>query len=129
MQRVARGAHQKVHIAIALGGDPALTYAATAPLPPGIDETLFAGFIRHKPVELCPAVSVDLRVPADAEIIIEGILDPDDLVTEGPFGDHTGYYSLADLYPRVKVTAITMRKNAVYPCTIVGPPPMEDNSG
>ncbi len=124
--RVARAAHQKVQVAIALGGDPALTYAATAPLPPGIDETLFAGFIRHKPVELCPAVSVDLRVPADAEIVIEGVLDPDDLVTEGPFGDHTGYYSLADLYPRVTVTAITMRKNAVYPCTIVGPPPMED---
>lgn len=124
--RVARQAHNKVQVAIALGGDPALTYAATAPLPPGIDETLFAGFIRRKPVELCPAVSVDIRVPADAEIIIEGEIDPNDLVTEGPFGDHTGYYSLADLYPRVHVTAITMRHQAVYPCTIVGAPPMED---
>ena len=77
-------------------------------------------------MELCPAVSVDIRVPADAEIIIEGEIDPNDLVTEGPFGDHTGYYSLADLYPRVHVTAITMRHQAVYPCTIVGAPPMED---
>ena len=117
---------QKIDVAIALGGDPALTYAATAPLPPGIDEMLFAGFLRKKPVHLVKARTVDLEVPEDAEVIIEGQIDHSERRMEGPFGDHTGYYSLADSYPVLHVTAITHRKNPIYPCTIVGRPPMED---
>src|SRR5690606_19125346 len=97
------------------------------PLPPGIDEFLFAGFLRKAPEELVRAITSDLEVPAEAEIVIEGYIDPSEpLVTEGPFGDHTGFYSLADLYPRMHVTAITQRKNPVYPATLVGRPPMED---
>ena len=117
---------QKIDVAIVLGGDPAITYAATAPLPPGIDEMLFAGFLRKQPVHLVKAKTVDLEVPADAEFVIEGQIDPGERRMEGPFGDHTGYYSLADMYPVVHVTAITHRRSPVYPCTIVGPPPMED---
>lgn len=117
---------QKIDVAICLGGDPALTYAATAPLPPGIDEMLFAGFLRKRPVTLVKAKTVDLSVPEDAEIVIEGRIDPRELRMEGPFGDHTGYYSLADLYPVLHISAITHRKNPVYPATIVGRPPMED---
>jgi len=117
---------QKIEVAIVLGGDPALTYAATAPLPPGIDEMLFAGFLRKKPVHLVKAKTVDLEVPEDAEIVIEGTIDLTEQRMEGPFGDHTGYYSLADMYPVVHITAITHRRNPVYPCTIVGQPPMED---
>jgi len=117
---------QKIEVAIVLGGDPALTYAATAPLPPGIDEMLFAGFLRKKPVHLVKAKTVDLEVPEDAEIVIEGTIDLTEQRMEGPFGDHTGYYSLADMYPVVHLTAITHRRNPVYPCTIVGQPPMED---
>ena len=115
-----------IDVAIVLGGDPALTYAATAPLPPGIDEMLFAGFLRKKPVQLVKAKTVDIEVPEDAEIVIEGRIDPAEKRMEGPFGDHTGYYSLADMYPVLHVTAITHRRNPVYPCTIVGQPPMED---
>jgi 4-hydroxy-3-polyprenylbenzoate decarboxylase len=117
---------EKIQVAVVLGGDPALTYAATAPLPPGIDEMLFAGFLRKGPVHLVKAKTVDLEVPADAEFVIEGLVDPTEMRMEGPFGDHTGYYSLADMYPVLHVTAITHRKNPVYPCTIVGKPPMED---
>ncbi len=117
---------QKIDVAIVLGGDPALTYAATAPLPPGIDEMLFAGFLRKSPVHLVKAKTVDIEVPEDAEFVIEGQIDPTERRMEGPFGDHTGYYSLADMYPVVHVTAITHRRSPVYPCTIVGPPPMED---
>jgi len=124
--RASAEKRQKIDVAIALGGDPALTYAATAPLPPAIDEMLFAGFIRKKPVHLVKAKTVDLEVPEDAEFVIEGQLDPNERRMEGPFGDHTGYYSLADMYPVLHVTAITHRKNPVYPCTIVGRPPMED---
>jgi 4-hydroxy-3-polyprenylbenzoate decarboxylase len=114
-------------VCIAIGGDPASIYSASAPLPPNIDEFLFAGFLRKSPVHLAKAVTCDLEVPADAEIVIEGTIDPrEPLVTEGPFGDHTGFYSEADLYPRVQVQAITMRREAVYPTTIVGRPPMED---
>jgi 4-hydroxy-3-polyprenylbenzoate decarboxylase len=116
-------------VAIALGGDPASIYAASAPLPPSIDEFLFAGFLRGEPVRLVKAITSDLEVPAEAEIVIEGYVDPrEDLVKEGPFGDHTGFYSLADDYPKVHVTAITMRKTPppVWPHTIVGRPPMED---
>ena len=117
---------QKIDVCIVLGGDPAITYSATAPLPPGIDEMLFAGFIRKSPVRLVKAKTVDIEVPEDAEIVIEGQIDPTERRMEGPFGDHTGYYSLADMYPVVHVTAITHRRSPVYPCTIVGPPPMED---
>ena len=118
---------ERMPVAIAVGADPASVYAASAPLPPTIDEFLFAGFLRRAPVELARAVSCDLEVPAEAEFVIEGYIDPaEPLVTEGPFGDHTGFYSLADLYPRVHVTAVTMRKSPVYIATLVGRPPMED---
>jgi 4-hydroxy-3-polyprenylbenzoate decarboxylase len=121
----ARG--ERMPVAIALGADPPSMYAASAPLPPAVDEFLFAGFIRRAPVRLARAVTCDLEVPAEAEIVIEGYIDPaEELVTEGPFGDHTGFYSLADLYPRVHVTAVTMRSDPIYPATIVGRPPMED---
>jgi 4-hydroxy-3-polyprenylbenzoate decarboxylase len=114
-------------VVIALGGDPASIYSGSAPLPPTIDEFLFAGFIRNSPVELAKAVSCDLLVPAEAEIVLEGYIDPSEpLVLEGPFGDHTGFYSLADHYPKVHVTTLTMRKQPVYPATLVGRPPMED---
>lgn len=125
-ERISVEKSRNIEVAIALGGDPALTYAATAPLPPAIDEMLFAGFLRKKPVHLVKAKTVDLEVPEDAEFIIEGTIDPKERRMEGPFGDHTGYYSLADMYPVLHITAITHRRNPVYPCTIVGPPPMED---
>lgn len=124
--RISAEKRQMIDVAIVLGGDPALTYSATAPLPPGIDEMLFAGFLRKKPVHLVKAKTVDIEVPEDAEFVIEGKIDPKERRMEGPFGDHTGYYSLADMYPVLHVTAITHRRNPVYPCTIVGQPPMED---
>ncbi len=118
---------EKMQVAIAIGADPASIFSASAPLPPTVDEFIFAGFLRKSPVHLSKAVTCDLEVPADAEFVIEGYIDPSEpLVTEGPFGDHTGFYSEADLYPLVHVTAITMRKNPVYATTIVGRPPMED---
>ncbi len=121
----ARG--EKMPVAIALGGDPASVYAASAPLPPSIDEFLFAGFLRGEPVRLAKAITCDLEVPAEAELVLEGFIDPaEPLVLEGPFGDHTGFYSLADYYPRVHITAVTLRQDPVYPHTIVGRPPMED---
>ncbi len=121
----ARG--ERMPVAIALGADPASMYSASAPLPPAVDEFLFAGFLRRSPVRLAKALTSDLEVPAEAEIVIEGFIDPaEELVVEGPFGDHTGFYSLADKYPRVHVTAITMRRDPIYPATIVGRPPMED---
>jgi 4-hydroxy-3-polyprenylbenzoate decarboxylase len=114
-------------VSVALGGDPVYTYAATAPLPPNIDEYMLAGFIRKEKVKLVKCLTNDLHVPADADIIIEGYVDPsEELIWEGPFGDHTGYYSLADWYPKFHVTAITHRKDAVFPATIVGIPPQED---
>ncbi|WP_366922268.1 menaquinone biosynthesis decarboxylase [Metallumcola ferriviriculae] len=118
--------NQRMEVAVALGGDPAITYAATAPLPKDIDEMFFAGFLRKEPVELVKCKTVDIEVPAHAEIIIEGYIDPSETRLEGPFGDHTGYYSLADQYPVFHVTCITHRKNPVYPATIVGKPPQED---
>jgi 4-hydroxy-3-polyprenylbenzoate decarboxylase len=118
---------ERMPVAIVLGADPASMYAASAPLPPNIDEFLFAGFLRKAPVALTKCLTSDLDVPAEAEIVIEGYIDPaEPLVMEGPFGDHTGFYSLADLYPRVHVTAVTHRRDAIYPATIVGRPPMED---
>ncbi len=121
-----READGRLEVAVALGTDPAVTYAATAPLPPGISEFMFAGFLRGQPVELAPCATVDLEVPADAEIVLEGYVDKDERRREGPFGDHTGYYSLADDYPVFHLTAMSHRRDAVYPATIVGRPPMED---
>ncbi|HEV8598008.1 MAG TPA: menaquinone biosynthesis decarboxylase [Gemmatimonadales bacterium] len=118
---------ERMPVVIALGGDPASIYSGSAPLPPTIDEFLFAGFLRNSPVELAKAVSCDLLVPAEAELVLEGYIDPaEPLVLEGPFGDHTGFYSLADYYPKVHVTTLTQRKQSVYPATLVGRPPMED---
>ncbi len=118
---------ERMPVAIALGGDPALTYCASAPLPPGVDEYLFAGFLRGEAVRMVKGVATDLEVPADADLVIEGFVDPSaPLVREGPFGDHTGFYSLADDYPALEVAAITHRKDAIYPATVVGPPPAED---
>ncbi len=120
--------NKRMPVAVALGGDPVYTYAATAPLPENVDEYMLAGFLRKKKVELVKCITQpDIEVPADADFIIEGYVDPnEELIWEGPFGDHTGYYSLPDWYPRFHVTAITHRKNAVYPATIVGIPPQED---
>jgi 4-hydroxy-3-polyprenylbenzoate decarboxylase len=124
-EMAARG--EKMPVAIALGGDTASIYSASAPLPPNIDEYIFAGFLRRSPVQLVKCVTNDLVVPAEADLVIEGFIDPaEPLVTEGPFGDHTGFYSLADDYPAVHVTAVTHRERAIYPTTIVGRPPMED---
>ncbi|MEF2280338.1 menaquinone biosynthesis decarboxylase [Deinococcus sp. YIM 134068] len=120
---------KRLEVAVALGGDPALIYAATAPLPPipGLDEFALAGYLRGQRYPLTKGITVDLDVPANAEFILEGYVDPaEDWAVEGPFGDHTGFYTLPDLYPRFHVTAITMRKNPIYPATIVGRPPMED---
>lgn len=117
---------RRMEVAVALGGDPALLYAASAPLPPNIDELLFCGFLRRAPVELIKCETIDVDVPADAEIILEGYIDPDEERMEGPFGDHTGYYSLADPYPVFHITCITMARDAIYPSTIVGVPPQED---
>ena len=116
----------KLEVAVVLGADPAVTCAATAPLPPEIDELIFAGFLRQSPVRLVKCKTIDLEVPANAEIIIEGYVDQNELRTEGPFGDHTGFYSLAGLFPIFHVTAVTHRKNPIYQTTIVGQPPQED---
>jgi 4-hydroxy-3-polyprenylbenzoate decarboxylase len=119
---------KRMPVAVSLGGDPVYTYAATAPLPDNVDEYMLAGFLRKKKVELVRCLTQpELEVPADADFVIEGYVDPaEELILEGPFGDHTGYYSLEDWYPRFHVTCITHRKNAVYPSTIVGIPPEED---
>ena len=119
---------QRMSIAVALGGDPVYAYSATAPLPENVDEYMLAGFLRKKKVELVKCLTQpDVEVPSDADFIIEGYVDPnDELIWEGPFGDHTGYYSLPDWYPRFHITAITHKKNPVYPATIVGIPPQED---
>jgi len=118
---------EKMPVAVCLGGDPAITYAATAPLPEDIDELIFAGFLRKKAVEIIPCETIDLEVPANSEVVLEGYIDPnEELRLEGPFGDHTGYYSLEEKYPVFHITCITHRKNPIYPATIVGKPPMED---
>lgn len=117
---------RRLEAAVALGGDPAITYSASAPLPQGIDEMLLAGWLRGRGVEMVKGVTVDLEVPAGAEIVLEGYVDLDERRLEGPFGDHTGYYSLADQYPVFHLTAITRRRDAIYPATVVGRPPMED---
>ena len=117
---------ERLPVAVAIGPEPACTYAATAPLPDDIDEFLFAGFLRQAPVELVQCKTVDLQVPATSQFVLEGYVEPGERRREGPFGDHTGYYSLADDYPVFHVTALTHRADAVYPATLVGPPPMED---
>ena len=118
---------ERMPVSVCLGGDPVYTYCATAPLPDGMDEYLLAGFLRRCPVELVECLTNDLRVPADCDFVIEGYVDPaEPKVVEGDFGDHTGFYSLKDLYPRFHVTCITHRRDAVWPATLVGIPPMED---
>ncbi|MBI5593979.1 MAG: menaquinone biosynthesis decarboxylase [Deltaproteobacteria bacterium] len=121
-----RKAGKRMPVAVAIGADPATIYAATAPMPRNVDEMILAGFIRNAPVAMTRCLTCDLEVPAEAEFILEGYVDPDELRREGPFGDHTGYYSLADDYPVFHVTAITHRKSPVYCATLVGRPPMED---
>jgi 4-hydroxy-3-polyprenylbenzoate decarboxylase len=117
---------QRVPVSVALGADPVTMFSATAPVPPMIDEYLFSGIIRGEPVEVVKCLTNDLLVPAHAEIVLEGWCDVEETRWEGPFGDHTGYYSLADFFPVFHVEAITMRRDAIYPTTIVGRPPMED---
>jgi 4-hydroxy-3-polyprenylbenzoate decarboxylase len=117
---------ERMPVVVTIGGDPAYTFAATAPLPDGLDEILFAGFIRKKSVELVKCETIDLEVPADVDFVLEGYVQPGETRPEGPFGDHTGFYTPVDDYPVFHLTAITHRKDAVYPCTIVGIPPMED---
>jgi 4-hydroxy-3-polyprenylbenzoate decarboxylase len=116
----------RMEVAVAIGTEPALTFAAIVPAPPDIEEFIVAGFLRQKPVELVKCETVDLEVPADAEIVLEGYVNLDELRTEGPFGDHTGFYSLEDQYPVFHVTCITHRKDPIYAATIVGKPPQED---
>ena len=117
---------KKFPVAVAIGSDPAVIYSATAPLPEDADEMLFAGILRGKPVEMVKCETVDLEVPANSEIVLEGYVNTDELLLEGPFGDHTGYYSLPDYFPVFHITCITRRKNPIYPATVVGKPPMED---
>jgi 4-hydroxy-3-polyprenylbenzoate decarboxylase len=125
--RRAKELGQRLEVAVAFGGDPALTYAATAPLPDGIDEWMFAGFLRGRSVEHVRCKTVDLEVPACADFVLEGYVDPSEaLFDEGPFGDHTGYYTPVEPFPRFHVTCVTHRKNPIFPSTLVGPPPMED---
>jgi 4-hydroxy-3-polyprenylbenzoate decarboxylase len=132
-ERVARrkanplqGDKPQIPCAIALGGDPAAMWCASAPLPPNIDEYLLAGWLRGKPVEFVKCVTQPIEAPANAEIVIEGYVDPNEQADEGPFGDHTGYYTPVDRFPVMRVTAITHRRDAIYPTTVVGIPPMED---
>jgi 4-hydroxy-3-polyprenylbenzoate decarboxylase len=116
----------RMEVAVALGLDPITAYSASAPLPKHIDELMLAGFLRGEPVEVVKGVSVDLEVPAGAEIIVEGYIDKEELTDEGPFGDHTGFYTPAEEFPVFNVTAITMRRDAIYPSIVVGKPPQED---
>ncbi|MGB9920396.1 MAG: menaquinone biosynthesis decarboxylase [Moorellales bacterium] len=120
----ARG--ERLEVAVALGGDPVLTYVATAPLPRGVNELFLAGFLRREGVPVVRCLTVDLEVPAEAEIVLEGYVEPGELRREGPFGDHTGFYSPPDLYPVMRLTCVTHRRDPIYPATVVGPPPMED---
>ncbi len=119
-------AGERMEVAVAIGGDPVLTYCATAPLPEGIDEMMLAGFINESAVPLVQCKTVDLQVPASAEFVLEGYVEPGERRREGPFGDHTGFYSLADDYPVFHLTALTRAADAMYPTIIVGKPPMED---
>lgn len=122
----ATASGQRMEVAVAIGTDPATTFAAILPAPPALDEMMLAGFLRHSPVELVKCQTVNLEVPACAEIVLEGYVDLNERRLEGPFGDHTGFYSLADHYPVLHLTAITHRRDPIYSTTIVGKPPMED---
>ena len=124
LERQGRG--RKMDVAVAIGADPVTMLSGVLPLPADLDEFLFAGFLRQEPVELVKCETVDLEVPANAEIVLEGYVDLDDIRVEGPFGDHTGYYSLEDKFPAFHITCVTHRKDPIYVSTIVGPPPMED---
>ncbi len=124
--REYKKANQRMPVAVAIGGEPAMTYAASAPLPSGFDEVLFAGFLRKEGVPLVKCKTIDMEVPADADIVLEGYVEPDEARLEGAFGDHTGYYSLPDEYPVFHITCITHCKKPIYQTTIVGKPPMED---
>ncbi|HSB13957.1 MAG TPA: menaquinone biosynthesis decarboxylase [Bryobacteraceae bacterium] len=124
-RRIKEGA-KRMDVAVAIGSDPATMYSAVLPLPPDLDEMMIAGFLRGKPVEMVKCETSDLEVPSNAEIVLEGYVEPGELRTEGPFGDHTGFYSLEDPYPVFHVTCVTQRREPIYATTIVGPPPMED---
>jgi 4-hydroxy-3-polyprenylbenzoate decarboxylase len=123
---VKEGKSKRMEVAVAIGADPAVMYSAILPLPPDLDEMMIAGFLRRKPVEMVTCETVDIDVPANAEFVLEGYVELGELRTEGPFGDHTGFYSLEDEYPVFHITCITHRKDPIYATTIVGPPPMED---
>jgi 4-hydroxy-3-polyprenylbenzoate decarboxylase len=122
---IAQG-KKRMDVAVAIGSDPATMYSAILPLPPDLDEMMIAGFLRGNPVEMVKCETSDIEVPANAEIVLEGYLELGEMRTEGPFGDHTGFYSLEDQYPVFHVTCVTQRKKPIYATTIVGPPPMED---
>ena len=122
----AAGGAKRMDVAVAIGSDPATMYSAILPLPPDLDEMMIAGFLRGKPVEMVKCETSDLEIPANSEIVLEGYVELGELRTEGPFGDHTGFYSLEDEYPVFHITCITHRNDPVYATTIVGPPPMED---
>jgi 4-hydroxy-3-polyprenylbenzoate decarboxylase len=125
-RRMRHHGHKRMDVAVAIGSDPATMYSAILPLPPDLDEMLIAGFLRESPVEMVKCQTSDLEVPANAEIVLEGYIEPGAVRTEGPFGDHTGFYSLADEYPVFHITCVTQRRDPIYAATIVGPPPMED---
>jgi 4-hydroxy-3-polyprenylbenzoate decarboxylase len=125
-RRAGHLGHKRMDVAVAIGADPVTMYSAILPLPPDLDEMIFAGFLRQRPVEMVKCRTSDLEVPANAEIVLEGYVELGELRTEGPFGDHTGFYSLADEYPVFHVTCLTRREQPIYATTIVGPPPMED---
>jgi 4-hydroxy-3-polyprenylbenzoate decarboxylase len=125
-RRMQQHGHKRMDVAVAIGADPATTYSAILPLPPDVDEMIVAGFLRRSPVEMVKCRTSDLEVPANAEIVLEGYVELGELRSEGPFGDHTGFYSLADEYPVFHVTCMTHREKPIYATTIVGPPPMED---
>jgi 4-hydroxy-3-polyprenylbenzoate decarboxylase len=125
-RRFREGNSARMPVAAAIGSDPATMYSAILPLPPDLDEMMFAGFVRGRPVEMVKCETSGLEVPANSEIVLEGYVNPGELRREGPFGDHTGFYSLADDYPVFHIECITRRKNPIYASTIVGPPPMED---
>jgi len=125
-RRIEHHGRKRMDVAVAIGADPATMYSAILPLPPDLDEMMIAGFLRQSPVEMVKCLTCDLEVPAQAEIVLEGYVELGELRTEGPFGDHTGFYSLADEYPVFHVTCVTQRRAPIYASTIVGPPPMED---
>src|SRR4249920_453656 len=125
-RRMQQQGRKRMDVAVAIGADPATMYSAILPLPPDIDEMMIAGFLRSKPVEMVKCETVDLEVPANSEIVLEGYVELGELRREGPFGDHTGFYSLDDDYPVFHITCVTQRKDPIYATTIVGPPPMED---